>query len=222
MTKTNDMTKGNITKTLLLFAIPIILSIQLQQLYNIVDSYIAGSISLNAFTAVSTMGSLTFIFVAIGNGLGTGTSIVISNYFGASKNDKVKTTIQTAMRSIIVFGILMTIIGFISATPLINIMNVPSEIFSTSLDYLNVYMIGLVFLFVYNMGTGIFSAMGDSKTPLYLLLFSTTINIGLDCLFVYYFKFGVIGLAMATTISQGISAIILFILMIKLYKKIED
>lgn len=211
-----DMTIGNPSKILFYFAVPMVLGNILQQFYNIVDSMIVGNfIGADALAAVGASYPITFVLITVANGCSIGCGVVISQFFGAKLMDKVKTSIFTSIIFIAVFSFLLMIIGLIFSNDILTLMNTPSNIFSDSSIYMKIYFMGVVFLFIYNIINSSFNALGNSKTPLKFLLFSSFLNIFLDLIFVAKFKFGVSGAAYATLISQGLSAILSLVPLLK-------
>ena len=207
----NDMTKGNPTKVLLLFSAPIMLSSIFQQFYNMADSVIAGQfISENALASVGASFPVTMLFVAIALGFSIGCSVIVSQYFGAGRYKDMKTAINTAFVSAITLGVILILLGVFLCEPILYMLNTPENIITDSKTYLDVYIYGILFLMIYNTSTGVFTALGDSKTPLYFLVASSIGNIGLDLLFVIQFDMGVAGIAWATFIAQGIASILSF------------
>ncbi len=217
-----DMTKGVPSKVLFSFAFPMMLSGMFQQFYNIADSLIAGKFSgTSALAAIGASYPITMLFIAIATGSGVGCSVIISKYFGAKDYKALKTTISTAIISTVVLSILFTIIGTLICNPLMRLMNTPEEIFAQGALYLRIYIWGLLFLFVYNITNAIFNGLGDSKTPLYFLIFSSLFNIALDYIFVKYFHMGVAGVAWATFIAQGLSSILALAFLIKRTRQLK-
>ena len=200
-----------------------LLSVVFQQLYNIVDSVVAGKfIGAAALAAVGASYPITMIFMAIANGANIGAAVVISQLFGAKSYEKLKTAIFTAVISITVLAVILTIAGVILCSPMLKMLATPENIMADSMVYLSIYIWGLLFLFTYNICTGVFTALGDSKTPLYFLIASSLGNIFLDILFVAVFKMGVAGVAWATFIAQGISSVLAFTVMLTRIKKIKS
>lgn len=211
-----SMTEGSIWKTMLLFALPVFLSNVFQQLYNAFDAWCVGNfIDDNALAAVSSSGSLIFMMVSFFNGVAMGAGVIIARAFGAKDYKEMSKTIHTAIAFGLVTGILLTAIGVFLTPKILVIMDTPEEILPQSVEYFRYYFMGAIFVVMYNMFVGILHAVGDSRHPLYYLIFSTFINIGLDMLFVALFKWGVGSAAIATTISQGISALLCFILLLR-------
>ncbi len=214
--KQNDLTKGSPFKSLILFAIPMILSVTLQQIYNIADSSIAGQmIDSNALASVSASYPITMIYLSIATGLGIGSGVVVSRYYGAKEYKETKTCIYTALLFTFVLSIIVALIGALITNLTLKWIDTPENIFEDSAVYLRFYCFGLVFTFLYNVITCIFQSLGDSKTPLYFLLFSTILNVGLDILFVGPCNMRVLGLALGTFIAQGIAMIASLLFLIK-------
>ena len=204
-----DLTEGRVAPILIKFALPLLLSMVFQQLYNIADSLVAGKfISEEALAAVGNSYEITLIFIAFAFGCNMGTSILVSQFFGAKRYDDVRLAITTSYISTFVLVVILTIGGIIGTDGLLKVINTPSEIFADSALYLDIYIYGLIFLFFYNLATGVFSALGDSRTPFVFLAISSTANIFMDILFVTAFKMGVDGVAWATFICQGVSCIL--------------
>lgn len=210
-----DMTEGEPRKVLLGFMLPMLGSVIFQQMYNIIDSVVAGKcIGPDALAAVGASYPITMIFVAIGLGMNVGCSVLISQLFGAKKMEELKTAVFTSIISVLVLSLILTVLGQIGCNAMIRLLQTPDNIFKDSSLFLRIYIFGLVFVFVYNICNGIFTALGDSATPFYFLVASSVGNIILDLVFVICFKFGVGGLAWATFTAQGLAAIAaLFVLM---------
>ena len=203
-----DLTKGNILKQLIIFSIPLLIGNLFQQLYNTVDSVIVGNfVGKNALAAVGASGPIINMLVGFFMGLATGASVVISQYFGAKDYRRLHDAVHTSMAMTIVIGIALTIIGSFLSPLMVEWMGTPLEVFDSATLYLQIYFYGVLGLLIYNMGSGILRAIGDSKRPLYFLIFSSIVNIVLDYVFVVYFKMGIAGVAWATLIAQCISAI---------------
>lgn len=204
-----DLTEGRVAPVLIRFAIPLLLSMVFQQLYNIADSLVAGKfISESALAAVGNSYEITLIFIAFAFGCNMGTSILVSQFFGAKRIADVKTAITTSYVATFVLVVLLTIGGILGTDGLLTLINTPDEIMTDSALYLDIYIYGLIFLFFYNLATGVFSALGDSRTPFLFLAFSSTANIFLDILFVTAFGMGVDGVVWATFLCQGVSCIL--------------
>lgn len=218
-----DLTVGNPTKILWLFCMPLFGSIIFQQLYNIADSFVAGKfISENALAAVGNSYEITLIFIAFAFGCNIGCSVVVSEFFGAKRYADVKTTVYTAFLASGVICLILMLIGIFGCNSLLHWINTPSEIFADSALYLDIYVYGLPFVFFYNISTGIFSALGDSKTPFIFLAASSTSNIAADIWFVKGFGMGVAGVAWATFMCQGISCLLAVVFVFKRLKQVHS
>lgn len=211
-----SLTQGPIWKAMLLFAVPVFLSNVFQQLYNAFDAWCVGNyIGDNALAAVSSSGSLIFLLIGFFNGLAMGAGVVIARAYGAKEYDTMSRSIHTAIAFGLICGAALTFVG-VAMTPLIlRWMGTPTEVLPESIEYFRYYFMGAVFTVMYNIFVGIFHAVGDSKHPLYYLIVSTFINIVLDILFVAVLGFGVGSAAIATTLSQGVSALLCFIHLIR-------
>lgn len=204
-----DLTVGKPETVLWRFCLPLFGSIIFQQLYNIADSLVAGKfIGENALAAVGNSYEITLIFIAFAFGCNIGCSVIVSQLFGAKEYGRLKTAVSTAcIFSAALCGILM-LAGIFGCAPLLRLIRTPEEVFADSQLYLDIYVWGLPFVFFYNIATGIFSALGDSKTPFYFLAVSSTSNIAVDILFVKALDMGVAGVAWATFLCQGVSCIL--------------
>ena len=216
-----DLTKGNVRPVLWSFTIPMFISVVFQQLYNIADSAIAGRFAgEDALAAVGASYPITMIFMAIAIGCNVGCAVVISSYFGAGDIRRMKTAISTTLIASTVLAVTLTIFGLLTSSYLMQMMNTPHNIFDAGDIYLKIYIGGMVFLFCYNVATGIFTALGDSKTPLYFLIGSSVGNVVLDYLFVAVFHFGVSGVGWATFLAQGIAGILAVITLLRRVAKL--
>ena len=220
-----DLTVGKPEKVLWAFCLPLFGSIIFQQLYNIADSLVAGKfIGENALAAVGNSYEITLIFIAFAFGCNIGCSVVVSHYFGAKLYADMKTAVHTTLIfSGAVCAVLMAL-GLIFQQPLLQLIKTPENVLADSSLYLDIYIWGLPFVFFYNISEGIFSAMGDSKTPFIFLACSSLSNIAMDILFVTAFNMGVAGVAWATFLCQGISCLLaLYFVLRRLAKiRIED
>lgn len=217
-----DMTEGPIFKVLWKFTIPMLVSVMFQQLYNIADSVIAGKFAgVNALAAVGASYPITMLFMAVATGLNIGCSVVISLYFGAKEYSRMKCAVSTSLFGTVGISLILTVLGLIFCQPLLKLLRTPDDIFVDSALYLNIYILGLLFLFLYNICTGIFTALGDSKTPLYFLIASSLGNIILDLVFVICFEWGVAGVAWATFLAQGVSSILAFVTLRKRLAQVQ-
>ena len=209
--KQHSLTQGSIWKAMLLFALPVFLGNVFQQLYNAFDAWCVGNyISDNALAAVSSSGSLIFMMVSFFNGVAMGAGVIIARAFGAKQYDAMNRAIHSAIAFGLVTGLLLTIIGVALTPTILQWMKTPEEVLPQSIIYFRYYFCGAIFTVMYNIFVGILHAVGDSKHPLYYLIFSTLVNIALDMLFVAGLGFGVGSAAIATTLSQGISALLCF------------
>lgn len=204
-----DLTVGQPQEVLWKFCLPLFGSIIFQQLYNIADSLVAGKfIGENALAAVGNSYEITLIFIAFAFGCNIGCSVIVSQFFGAKKINEMKTTVYTSfLASAVLCGVLM-LIGILGCGSLLRLIHTPTELFADSKLYLDIYVWSLPFVFFYNIATGVFSALGDSKTPFYFLAVSSLSNIGMDILFVTTFQMGVAGVAWATFLCQGVSCVL--------------
>ena len=217
-----DLTVGNPQKVLFQFCMPLFGSIIFQQLYNIADSLVAGKfVGENALAAVGNSYEITLIFIAFAFGCNMGCSVIVSKLFGAKDFKGMKTAVYTAcIFSAIVCAVLM-LIGVGGSGALLHLIRTPDEVFADSKLYLDIYAWGLPFVFFYNIATGIFSALGDSKTPFYFLAVSSLSNIAVDIWFVTAFHMGVAGVAWATFLCQGVSCILAMTVVFRRLAKIE-
>lgn len=210
--KNVSLTEGNVKIGMLKFAFPIFLGQVCQQLYNVVDAIVVGNyVGQNALAAVTNTGALIFLLVGFFGGMFSGVGVIISRYFGANDDKKIKKAVGTAVSFGLISGIILTIIGTLLTPPILRLMGTPDNVFQDSLIYIRTYFTGIIFVVMYNTACGIFQAVGDSKRPLYYLVISAIINIILDIVFVGFFNTGVIGAAIATVISQGVSAFLAFL-----------
>jgi len=217
-----DLTTGKPERVLWEFCLPLFGSIVFQQLYNIADSLVAGKfIGENALAAVGNSYGITMIFIAFAFGCNIGCSVIVSQFFGAKKNSEMKCAVYTTFISSAALCLLLMLIGLLFCKDLLLLTNTPLEIFKDSKLYLDIYVWGFPFLLFYNIATGIFSALGDSKTPFIFLAFSSTANILVDIWFVRGFGMGVAGVAWATFLCQGISCVLSIIVVFKRLSKIQ-
>ena len=201
-------------RSLFFFAVPMILGNLFQQLYTTADSVIVGRfVGEEALAAVGASYSLTTVFVMIAIGGGMGASVVTAQYLGAGMLQKLKTSISTALISFFLLSFLLGAFGFFFSHRILTALSTPDDILKDAVLYLDIYFVGLPFLFLYNILSSVFNALGDSKTPLYLLIFSSFLNILTDLFLVGGMKMGVAGAAVATVFSQGLSAVIALLLL---------
>ena len=217
-----DLTVGKPEKVLWNFCLPLFGSIIFQQLYNIADSLVAGKfIGENALAAVGNSYEITLIFIAFAFGCNMGCSVVVSRLFGAKRYGDMKTAVHTALISSGILVAALVLFGILFGDPMLRMIHTPEEIFADSKLYLDIYILGLPFLFFYNISTGIFSALGDSKTPFTFLAVSSTSNIAVDILFVKAFHMGVAGVAWATFLCQGVSCGLALVVVFKRLASVE-
>ncbi len=208
-----DLTVGDPGKVVWRFCVPLFGSIIFQQLYNIADSFVAGKfIGESALAAVGNSYEITLIFIAFAFGCNIGCSVTVSQLFGAKRYGEMKTAVYTTLISSGILCLLLMAVGFLFGDGLLRLIHTPEEVLEASRVYLNIYLLGLPFVFYYNVATGIFSAMGNSKTPFFFLMCSSLANIGMDILFTTvfagWFRYGVDGVAWATFLCQGVSCIL--------------
>ncbi len=204
-----DLINGKPSKVLLSFAIPIFFSTVFQQLYTIADSVIAGKFAgEDALAAIGASYPVTMIFMAVSIGSNTGCSVVISQLFGASRLKDMKTAISTAIITLFALSAVLTAAALIFSPQIMTLMQTPKNIFDDADIYFKIYIGGFTFMSLYNIANGVFTALGDSKTPLWFLIFSSLANVALDYIFVAELEWGVAGAAWATFISQGIACIL--------------
>ena len=220
--KAINMVTDSPGRALLLFALPMILGNLFQQFYNIIDSVVVGRfVGEEALASVGASYSITNVFIAIAVGGGIGSSVVVSQFLGAKQTGNMKTAISTTLINFLSIGVILGGLGLLFNHQILSFMNTPENVFHDASVYLGIYFIGLPFLFMYNVQASVFQALGDSKTPLYLLVFSSLLNVVLDLLFVTQFFMGVAGVAIATLIAQGLSAVLSFLILIKRLKEYE-
>lgn len=208
-----DLTTGDSGKVLFRYTIPMFISVAFQQVYNIADSMIAGRFAgEDALAAVGASYPVTMIFMAVAIGCNIGCSVVISQLFGAKQYRQLKTAVSTVLIVGSMLSVLLTLVGLLTTPSMMRVIQTPDNIFRDGVLYLRIYIGGFVFLFLYNVVTGMFNSLGDSRTPLYFLIGSSLGNILLDLLFVAVFEWGVAGVAWATFIAQGVACILVLII----------
>ena len=216
-----DLTIGKPSTVLWQFCLPLFGSIIFQQLYNIADSLVAGKfIGEDALAAVGNSYEITLIFIAFAFGTNVGCSVIVGQLFGAKRFRELKTAVYTTL---IAGGVLCAVLmagGFLLSFELLHLINTPENVMADSKLYLDIYMLGLPFVFYYNIATGVFSALGDSRTPFLFLAASSTANIAVDILFVTAFRMGVAGVAWATFLCQGVSCILAVVVVFRRFKTI--
>ncbi|NLX61360.1 MAG: MATE family efflux transporter [Tissierellia bacterium] len=206
------MTEGKISQKIILFALPIFLGSLFQQLYNVVDSLVVGNvIGKEALAAVSSTGSLIFLIVGFLSGIFVGASVIISHHYGAEDKERLSIAVHTTIASAFIAGIIITLIGVGLSPYFLKLMKTPADVFEEAVKYLRIYFAGGIAIVMYNACLGIFQAIGDSKRPLYYLIIAAITNIILDIVFVAVLDLGIEGAAIATVISQLLSACLAFI-----------
>lgn len=211
-----DLTQGNTKKMLWLFSIPMLLSVAFQQMYHIVDSIIAGKcIGEHALAAVGASHPITMIFMSVAVGSNIGCAVVVSKLFGAKEYGKLKTAVCTIFITCAAASIGMTLLGLLSSNRMLSAIHTPADVFRDASVYLNIYILGYLFSFLYNICNGVFTSLGDSRTPLYFLIGSSLGNIFLDLIFVIGLDLGVAGVAWATLAAQAVASILAMLALIR-------
>ena len=211
----SSLTEGSIWKSMLLFALPVFLGNVFQQLYNTFESWVVGNyLGDNALAAVSSSGSLIFMMIGFFNGVAMGAGVIIARCYGARDYDSMRRAIHTDVAFGLTAGILLTALGVAFTPTILRWMDTPEDVLPQSISYFRYYFCGAIFTVMYNIMVGILHAVGDSRHPLYYLIFSSFVNVVLDLLFVAVFRWGVGSAAIATTISQGVSALLCFRLLL--------
>ena len=206
-TTTRDMTSGSIVKQVILFSLPLMLGNIFQMLYNTVDSVVVGNfVGTEALAAVGATTIIVNMMVFFFNGFATGASVVIGRYFGARDMESLHRSVETTMAATFVLSVFFTVGGILAAEPMLRFMSTPEDVFSQAATYLRIYNAGCSGFLIYNMGSGLLRAVGDTTRPLYFLILTSLLNIVLDLLFVLVFNAGIAGVAYATILSQFISA----------------
>lgn len=202
-----DMTCGSIARLLISFSIPLLIGNIFQQLYNTVDSVIVGNyVSKQALAAVGCTGPIINALIGLFAGLASGASVVISQFYGAKDDEKLHDSVQTTIALTLIMCVVLTVLGVIFTPAMLRMMDTPDDVFPEAVEYLRIYFWGVSGLLLYNIGSGILRAVGDSTRPLYFLIFSALMNTVLDVLFVKYLSMGIAGAAAATIIAQFLSA----------------
>ena len=215
-TQKNVLTEGTIWKKILFFALPIFLGQVFQQLYNTIDSLIVGRyLGDQALAAVSSSGSLIFMMVGFFNGVAMGAGVVIAKEYGAKNYESMRRAIHTDVAFGLAAGIALTVLGVCFTPTILRWMDTPADVLPQSVEYFRFYFFGAVFSVMYNIFVGILQAVGDSRHPLYYLIFSSLVNVALDLILVGGLRLGVGAAALATTVSQGISALLCFIQLLR-------
>lgn len=214
--KSTDLLHGGIMKSIFWFSIPLLIGNLFQQLYNTVDSYVVGNfVSKQALAAVGASSPIINMLIGFFMGLSTGAGVVIAQYYGSEDHSRLEKAVHSSAALTIAMSIVLTIVGVIGTNPMLKVVGIPADVFPESSTYLMIYFAGISFNLIYNMGSGILRAVGDSKRPLYFLIITSLINVVLDFLFVKCLHLGVAGAGYATLISQAISSIMVVYVLIK-------
>ncbi len=220
MKQNKDLLHGPIARTLFLFALPILTGNLFQQFYNMADSVIVGRfVGENALAAVGASYALTTVFISVAVGGGIGASVLTSRYLGAGDYQNLRLSVNVSLISFLVFSVLLGSGGFFLSPAILRALDTPAAIQEQAVEYLRIYFLGLPFLFMYNVLSATFNALGRSRIPLYFLIFSSLLNVGLDLFMVRVLELAVAGVAIATVIAQGISAILSFFVLMRLLRK---
>ena len=211
-----DMTQGNIVRHLIIFALPLLAGNVFQQMYNMVDTWVVGRyVSNEAYAAVGTNGPIINLLIGFFMGLSSGAGVVISQYYGAKRYEDVSRTVHTAITMTLILAVLFTGLGLFLTPYLLSFMNTPANVLPESTTYLRIIFSGIGGLMIYNIGSGILRAVGDSQRPFYFLVVCAVMNTVLDLLFVLIFRMGVAGVALATITSQAFSAVLVIITLLR-------
>lgn len=211
-----DMTTGSIPRHIITFAIPLLIGNIFQQLYNMVDTWVVGRfVGTEAFSAVGSVGPIINMLIGFFMGLSSGAGVVISQYYGAAQEKEVKKAVHTSILMTLIIALVFTAVGVIITPLMLGLMDTPPDVFPEARTYLTIYFSGVAGLMFYNIGSGILRAVGDSMRPFYYLVVSALLNTVLDLLFVIKFNMGVAGVAYATIIAQGISALLVIVSLAK-------
>ncbi len=210
-TTTKRMTSGSISKNIIFFAFPVFLGNLFQQLYMIIDTIVLGKyVGSEALAAITSSGSLIFLIVGFFTGIFMGVGVVISNLFGSRDYEGVQKAVHTTVAFALISGLFLTVLGYYIAPKILILMKTPPSVLQEATTYVQIFFLGIISLILFNSANGILQAMGDSKRPLYFLIISSILNIILDLVFVIYFNMGIEGVAFATIISQSISALLAY------------
>lgn len=211
-----DMTQGSVAMHLIRFALPLLAGNIFQQLYNTVDTWVVGNyVSNEAFSAVGTVGPVVNMLIGFFTGLASGAGVVISQFYGAKRQDQVRESVHTAITMTLILGVLFTALGLWMTPYMLRFMKTPNDVLPQSTAYLNIYFSGILGLMIYNMGAGILRAVGDSRRPFHFLVVCAVLNIALDLAFVLGFGMGVEGVALATILSQATSAVLVILTLLR-------
>lgn len=211
-----DMTQGNITRHIILFALPLLAGNIFQQMYNMVDTWVVGKfVSNEAYAAVGSVGPIINMLIGFFMGLSSGAGVVISQYYGAKRHEDVRRTVHTAIAMTLILGAVFTCLGLAMAPFMLRLMNTPENVMPQSSAYLQIYFSGILGLMIYNMGSGILRAVGDSRRPFYFLVVCAVMNTVLDLVFVLVLDMGVQGVALATILAQAASSALILITLLR-------
>ncbi len=211
-----SMTQGNITKTLLLFSVPLILGNLLQQMYNTADSVIVGNyVGNNALAAVGSSTAIINLLISFSQGIAVGAGVLVSQSIGANKKSETQKSVHTSLAISLLLGGFLTLVGFIFTPQILEAMQTPTDVMNDSITYLRIFSLGLIFNVIYNMEAGILNAVGNSKRSLLYLAIASVTNIVLDLFFIKVLNLGVLGAAIATDISQAVSCILAFFFLVR-------
>ena len=211
-----DMTQGNITRHIILFALPLLAGNIFQQMYNMVDTWVVGKfVSNEAYAAVGSVGPVISLLIGFFMGLSSGAGVVISQYYGAKRHEDVQRAVHTAITMTLIMGVVFTCAGQAMTPYMLRLMKTPENVMPQSEAYLRIYFCGVTGLMIYNMGSGILRAVGDSQRPFYFLVVCAVMNTVLDLVFVLALDMGVQGVALATILSQAISAVLVLITLLR-------
>lgn len=214
--KDTDMTSGSIPLLLIEFAVPLLIGNIFQQLYNTVDSIVVGNyVSKQALAAVGCTGPVINALIGVFSGLASGAGVVISQFYGAKEDDKLHSAVQTSIMLTLLMCVVLTFLGVWLVPYMLQLMKTPEDVMPEASEYLRIYFWGVSGLLLYNIGSGILRAVGDSTRPLYFLIFSAVTNTVLDILFVKYFSMGIAGAAIATILAQFMSAILVMVVLMR-------
>ncbi len=215
-TTSRDLTAGNIAQQIMLFSLPLMLGNVFQMLYNTVDSIVVGNfVGTQALAAVGSTTMIVNLFVFFFNGFSIGAGVVIGNAFGAGDHKRLHDAVETVMTASFLLCVLFTAVSIAGVRPMLRFMSTPDDVFADAMTYLRIYFAGISGLLIYNIGSGILRAVGDTTRPLYFLILTSVMNIILDLLFVIVFRMGIAGVALATIISQFVSAILIVTLLLR-------
>ncbi len=211
MSKAIDFTEGNIIKKLAVFAVPIVLGELLQNLYNTVDSMVVGNfVGGYALAAVSVCAAISQLVVGFFNGMSVGASVIVARFYGAGEPERQSTAMRVTFAFSVILGVALSIVGILITPWLVGLISIPGEVYREAVIYLRIYLAGIMFTVIYNVGAGLLRAVGDSRNPFYILVIVCGLNIVLDLLFVTKFGWGVAGVSIATVISQMISVLMVY------------